>query len=712
MIQHALALAAEGFHVFPLHASGPKWGRPLHTGWQDEATCDPAAVRALWRHAYGIGISTSHGLLVVDVDIKHDKHGDQSLVALELAGYDLPPTREHLTPSGGRHLLYAVKEPVRQGVEVLGPGLDIRSRGGYIVAPGTRKNGIAYERDNYLPVAPAPQWLIDRCGVAPKHAARAPEIVSGIDPARATRRAIEWLQAQPAVTQGARNDAAFRAAAKVKDLGVPEAECGVLLLEYWPCEPMLDVDELATTIRSAYHTSQNPQGSAAPEAVFEAIDEDAALDPIEKLNKSYAFVLAGGGHTILWETTDENDRVILEHLREDSFHKKFAAVKLRHGDRDTPVTKAWMSSPKRRSYDRLVFAPERHVAPRFYNTWRGFTTQALDPAVASDRARNAVAAWREHVLVNLAQNDPVTGAWLLGYFAHMIQRPWEKPLTALVFKGRKGTGKNAAIDRVGQLFRSNYFVVDDTRYLTGNFNAHLEACLCLVLDEAQWAGDKRAEGRLKGLITGTDHLIERKGSEAYRIANLTRVVIVGNEEWLVPATEDERRFAVFNVGDGRRKDNAFFHEMREGMEADHGAGYGVLLHYLQSIDLSRTDLNIAPCTAGLLDQKLNSLSPAERWWSDSLESGRVLGLDTAMVWPTRVEATALYAAMQRVTRASGHNYTLGVSQFGRLMTKLCPTLLHERNAVAAEGYTYHVPPLGEACEAFARWIGGTPEWMQ
>jgi hypothetical protein len=88
-----------------------------------------------------------------------------------------------------------------------------------------------------------------------------------------------------------------------------------------------------------------------------------------------------------------------------------------------------------------------------------------------------------------------------------------------------------------------------------------------ALDEAFWSGDKQAEGVLKDLITGRDHVIEHKGKEPYSVANKTRVVIIGNEDWLIPASHDERRFAFFDVGDGRKQDRAFFQSMREGMEA-------------------------------------------------------------------------------------------------------------------------------------------------
>lgn len=140
MIEHALKLAGMGFHVFPI-APGAK-DPPLVKNFPLRATRDPEQIATWWElePRANVGISTSRfgddlALLVVDVDPR--KGGLESLVALELAGHVLPTTWTQRTPSGGLHLIYVVPEPVKQGVDVLGPGLDIRSRGGYIVGAGS-----------------------------------------------------------------------------------------------------------------------------------------------------------------------------------------------------------------------------------------------------------------------------------------------------------------------------------------------------------------------------------------------------------------------------------------------------------------------------------------------------------------------------------------------------------------------------------------------
>ena len=145
----------------------------------------------------------------------------------------------------------------------------------------------------------------------------------------------------------------------------------------------------------------------------------------------------------------------------------------------------------------VAFVPGRKARPGWYNLWRGF---AVEPLRAGERApaewKAAVDMWLEHAYENICQGNRQLFQWLIGWVAHIIQKPWEKPQTALVLRGGKGTGKNAWIERVIKLLGVHGLVAADRRYLVGNFNAHLERLLAFVLDEAFWSGDKAIEGIL------------------------------------------------------------------------------------------------------------------------------------------------------------------------------------------------------------------------
>lgn len=719
-LEHALALAEKGFWIFPLKAKGKT---PAHKGWQDEATRNPDTIKAWFSsHAYNVGIFTSRfgddkALIVVDVDNKGDKKGDEHILRLELEGRDFPTTFTQSTPTGGRHLVYVSDVAVKQGANTLAPGLDTRSRGGYIVGVGSVLGIGAYGANND-PVAHAPQWLVDFCGVPADRPAQADVDLSRVDRERATRRAIEFLSTAPVSVEGEGGDeTAYKVACRVKDFGVDAGMCLSLMMDHWNdrCTPPWNVDQIDPKVRNAYSYGTEAPGASAPEAQFPPVQETAASTddeqapvvghPFQELNKKYAFTTAGGGGHILFETTDDKGRFKLEHLAVSAFHNWFANKPFQVGKKTVPVSQAWMEYGGRRQYESVVFAPGMRVDPRFYNMWRGFTVEPN--ADVGTRQRKAVEAFHHHALQNVCGGDKDLCKWLIGYFAHMIQRPSSKPLTALVFKGKKGTGKNALVERVGELLGAHFMVADDDRYLTGNFNGHMESMLFLVLDEAAWAGDKRAEGKLKGLITGKSHNIEHKGEKVYTVANLTRVAIVGNEDWLVPASGDERRFAVFDVGDGQMQDRAFFEEMRVGMEL---GGYALLLHQLLHFDLSTIDVNAAPVTKGLHDQKLATLGPFEQWWLECLTEGRLTQSDFGSEWPGRIDCTAFREAVGRYYKSRHTGRIPDDREMGRRLLAVLPVVKHSRGPKPEQRYRYELPPLETARQAWDKFIGHPGVW--
>ena len=77
--------------------------------------------------------------------------------------------------------------------------------------------------------------------------------------------------------------------------------------------------------------------------------------------------------------------------------------------------------------------------------------------------------------------------------------------------------------------------VFNPKHVVGNFNGHLRDVLLLFADEAFFAGDRAADGVLKGLITEPSLMIERKGVDAVRAPNLLRVIMATNSDWAVPA---------------------------------------------------------------------------------------------------------------------------------------------------------------------------------
>ena len=162
MCQAAIALAEIGWSLFRVL---PFDKRPLASGWQKEATNEPARIVKLWEGAprANIGLLCSVAFWVLDVD---GEEGRDTLARLQDEHGALPATVTSITGSGGLHLFFQADPRIRNSVKRL-PGLDTRGRGGFIVAAGSlHPNGQVYHWAKGLDpwsikVAAAPCWLVD-----------------------------------------------------------------------------------------------------------------------------------------------------------------------------------------------------------------------------------------------------------------------------------------------------------------------------------------------------------------------------------------------------------------------------------------------------------------------------------------------------------------------------------------------------------------------
>lgn len=702
----ALELAKHGYRVFPLIQNSKL---PAIKDFPHVATTDVIQIQKWWT-AYpenNIGISTEN-LLVVDVDTKDvKKNGLATMEKLNREGKTFPPTTQTTTTTNGAHLFYDTPYPVKNSASKLGPGLDIRGSGGYVVGPGSTINGKAYT-SVYRDRPQAPDWLLEASTEARSEAPQAHKKVEGVNEERAKRRALKFLNDIDTITAGQRNDAGYVVAAQLKDLGLDQGDTFLLMMESWKCEPPLALEELEHIVKSAYKYGKDAQGSAAPENMFTPVNEAGSdggeVHRLEALNKEYALVIIEGKHRILYETTDEEGDFKIELLVEDTFHKIMKKKQKFQPDGQAPIplSQAWMGFSRQREYKGLVFSPEQKVDPKFYNLWRGFSVEPLASGEeATEIMKRGVSLWMEHLLENICAGNISHSQWVYEWFCHLIQKPWEKPGTTVVLKGGKGVGKNAIFEHVGNLFKPNYLVTADKEKVFGKFNSHMEQLLLLVLDEATWGGDKGDEGKLKSLITDPSMLIEHKGLNAYKMKSRLRLSILSNEDWVIPATEDERRYAVFNVGEGKKQNKLFFGEMEKcmGMGANR-----YLLSLLKTHDISEFDVRTAPDTEGLAEQKANNRSRVEGWWYDVLINGCVEGIsfNAENRWETEIEANLLHkAALAKIKEVWGNANYLPFEKFIKEIKIIIPQLIF-KSGTDIKTPSIILPPLSECREMWKK----------
>ena len=153
-------------------------------------------------------------------------------------------------------------------------------------------------------------------------------------------------------------------------------------------------------------------------------------------------------------------------------------------------------------------------------------------------------------------------------------------------------------------------------YTPSTNSVPLKYHLLLFIDEMSWGGDKKSDGILKALITEKTHKIERKGLDSYYCDSFVNVVFASNEEWIVPAGQDTRRYFVLEC------DNKY-----AGIQTEESKTYfdGILAlstqdvaDYLYQYDLTDFNSKAIPITDALNDQKKATMVSSKEWLLEEL----------------------------------------------------------------------------------------------
>ena len=163
-----VAIAARGWRLFPVE---PKGKKPLLQHWPEVASNSLEQIEA-WGQLYqscNWGLLTGHGLVVIDID---GSEGRAAVLDLELQELKFPDTLTVRTgrADGGEHRYYHVPAGVcvrNNNTGKIGPHIDVRGEGGYVVAPpSVHSSGSRYTYvDLSVPVAELPVWAIERLNI-------------------------------------------------------------------------------------------------------------------------------------------------------------------------------------------------------------------------------------------------------------------------------------------------------------------------------------------------------------------------------------------------------------------------------------------------------------------------------------------------------------------------------------------------------------------
>lgn len=274
----ALDYARRGWRILPLHAPDERGacscrkgaactspGKHPHTrAGVHDATTDELQIKNWWTQWSGanVGVSTGVKSGIVCLDIDPRNNGNETLQKLLDEFGELPLTFTVATGGGGRHFYFQFPVGATEKLAgKLGDGIDIKTEGGYVVAPpSTHASGGAYRIENDLETAALPGWLLELL-------TRKNKLPRDPNLSVANKSEFDYQPASTRIgggfgkiyTEGKRNRKLFDVGCTMRGRGEPAeaVEIELLRTNELRCSPPLGTEEVLTIARNTLQYERN-----------------------------------------------------------------------------------------------------------------------------------------------------------------------------------------------------------------------------------------------------------------------------------------------------------------------------------------------------------------------------------------------------------------------------------------------------------------------
>ena len=494
VLLYAQAFVRSGFHVLPLHclvgdicscgdadcSSPGKHPRTLNG--VKGATDDGQIVEKWFAQRANLGVATGNGVFVVDVDMPD---GNETLFALEQKHGALPTTFTTTTGRGGTHYWFTCDKEIKNSTGKLGPCLDIRAAGGYVVAPpSVTEQTYAIDPGQGSTVAAAPEWLV--------------RLVRK----KANKRNADSPEVADAVIEGGRNGHLISQGGAMRRRGFSyESILAALMGENEAkCSPPLSEAEVITIAKSA--------------AKYEPEERKGWERLIKRDGKGHMANTAGNLALCLMNMSEWKETLTYDEFRDRIFFRCDAPSEL--GDliegrevdeRAMTCIQHWMSL---------------HVGPTFNHT-------AVAQAVAVAAARHTTNELRDWALGLEWDREPRIDTWLSRYLGatemdiHALMGRWWmisviaralKPGAQvdhmLILEGRQGVGKSS----VCRILGGDFFMGQLPNLMGDRPSQHIQGASVVEVGELE-SFRGAAATRVKDFLTQTVDTYRKPYSRDY-----------------------------------------------------------------------------------------------------------------------------------------------------------------------------------------------------
>ena len=279
--------------------------------------------------------------------------------------------------------------------------------------------------------------------------------------------------------------------------------------------------------------------------------------------------------------------------------------------------------------------------------------------------------------------------YLMRLLAWFVQNPDKHAEVILVLKSRdQGTGKSTVGKVMLDIFGRHGFLADDKDRLLGRFTDYLETTSFVLAEEILFAGDRKADDKLKSMVTSAVLTIERKGGSTRQVPNRMKVIATTNHDHAIAAGSRERRKIVYDVSNEYVGNKNYFDALYRDL-ADGGTSQ--FLWFLLSMKLGEWHPRMIIKTEETAEQQRMSGDSVCQWAQACIDADAIAVSDRGPEFDlgTSVSFQNLFDAYTGYCRKTGSRQVTMVS-FGKACAEMFGPNIRLPGNKRPRGYA--VPP--------------------
>ncbi|MEZ5778516.1 MAG: bifunctional DNA primase/polymerase [Paracoccaceae bacterium] len=559
-------MAEAGHELIPLHrwdavrtepdGTERRLGKiPSRSAWTSSPDETERALAEAEAEGINLGVRLDDETLVVDVDPRNFADGVDSLQRLsEAVGVDLYNWTPRTETGGGGLHLWMRKPPdlrLRAGLSAEYPGIDFKTRGGQVVAPGSihPDTGRQYVLDDFLGEIGDPEPVPDELCMILRRDRQAVTSVRDEDRVMLEPEEVAELLNATGEVPDYEDWIKVLMACHVVSGGMAMVECQEWS---WPDASQAVEDKWAGFDARGNDNGRVGWGTLRHLAVKHGGERARAVcDRLERTKPSDDFAdeldvgeLPEGATGESAATSELKEWVFvaesMSFVRRKDCQKfrpeAFNAMLAHHKPDANLLTSVYKNKTPVRKFERLVYIPGRPEVldgGRRYNVWRPSGVEAKP---------GDLSVFDEHMELMLP--DQRERDMLLDFLHFVVCKPQVKIMFATLLYGEQGTGKTAIGTLAKRAIGRENVSEPSNEEVNSKWTAWQEGASLAIIEELMTNGRMEMANRLKTVITNDTLRIEGKNQPLYSIPNHMNLMGFTNHKNAVRLEQGDRRWMI------------------------------------------------------------------------------------------------------------------------------------------------------------------------